>query len=83
MEVSMSVTTPQHPSSYRRTLFPFSSHPCSIQGCQNGRVHFVSKVMMSLRSTYVRTYAVISLNVKFVYSDICLLGFREISFSYF
>jgi len=65
----MSVTTPQHLSSYRRTLFPFSSHPCSIQGCQNGREHFIFKVMMNFYSLYVRTYVVITVNVKLLYSD--------------
>jgi hypothetical protein len=77
----MSVTTPQHPSSYRRTLFPFSSHPCSIQGCQNGRVHCVFKVMMNLYSPYVRAYAMITLNVKLVYSDYLSAWFsRDIIF---
>ena len=65
----MSVTTPQHLSSYRRTLFPFSSHPCSIQGCQNGRESFVFKVVMDLFSPYVRAFVVNTLNMKFLYRD--------------
>lgn len=65
----MSVTTPQHLSSYRRTLFPFSSHPYSIQGCQNGREHLFFKVMMDLYSPYVRTYVLVTHNVKLLYSD--------------
>jgi len=65
----MSVTTPQHLSSYRRTLFPFSSHPCSIQGCQNGREHFVFKVMMNLYSPHVRAYVVNTLNVELLCRD--------------
>jgi hypothetical protein len=70
----MSVTTPQPLSSYRRTLFPFSSHPCSIQGCQNGREHFVFQVMMNLYFPYVRAYVVITLYIAIIY----LVGFREI-----